>query len=57
MSEARYMQEKYSLEIEELEEELEFLKAEAERKMRMALQSKVIALNTQLAAEKGILLG
>ena len=30
---------------------------EAERKMRMELQSKVIALNTQLAAEKGILLG
>lgn len=29
---------------------------EAERKMRMELQSKVIALNTQLAAEKGILL-
>lgn len=30
---------------------------EAEKKMRMELQSKVIALNTQLAAEKGILLG
>lgn len=30
---------------------------EAERKMRLELQSKVIALNTQLAAEKGILLG
>lgn len=30
---------------------------EAERKMRMELQSKVIALNTQLLAEKGILLG
>lgn len=30
---------------------------EAEQKMRMELQSKVIALNTQLAAEKGILLG
>lgn len=30
---------------------------EAERKMRMELQSKVIALNAQLAAEKGILLG
>lgn len=30
---------------------------EAERKMRMELQSKVIALNTQLAAKKGILLG
>lgn len=30
---------------------------EAERKIRMELQSKVIALNTQLAAEKGILLG
>lgn len=29
MSEARYMEEKYSLKIEELEEELEFLKAEA----------------------------
>ena len=29
---------------------------EAERKMRMELQSKVIALSTQLAAEKGILL-
>lgn len=29
MSEARYMEEKYSLEIEELEEDLEFLKAEA----------------------------
>lgn len=30
---------------------------EAERKMRLELQSKVIALNTQLASEKGILLG
>ena len=30
---------------------------EAEQKMRMELQSKVIALNTQLLAEKGILLG
>lgn len=30
---------------------------EAEREMRIELQSKVIALNTQLAAEKGILLG
>ena len=30
---------------------------EAERKMRLELQSKVIALNTQLAAEKCILLG
>ena len=29
MSEARYMQEKYSAEIEKLEEDLEFLKAEA----------------------------
>jgi hypothetical protein len=29
MSEARYMQEKYSEKIEELEEELEYLKAEA----------------------------
>lgn len=29
MSAARYMEKKYSLEIEELEEELEFLKAEA----------------------------
>ena len=29
MSEARYMEKKYSLAIEELEEELEFLKAEA----------------------------
>lgn len=29
MSEARYMQEKYSAQIEELEEDLEFLKAEA----------------------------
>lgn len=30
---------------------------EAEREMRLTLQSKVIALNAQLAAEKGILLG
>lgn len=30
---------------------------EAEQKMRMELQSKVIALNAQLLAEKGILLG